>query len=65
VDECESVTNGNNVQQCSPPAACYTWDSVAGVLSGNCTDGYVDNIAGRDLHLSTVWLNLNRLCHCH
>ena len=31
--------DGNNVVQCSPAEACYVWDTVEGVLSGNCTLG--------------------------
>ena len=31
--------DGNNVLQCVPAEACYVFDSVEGVLSGNCTDG--------------------------
>jgi len=39
-------TNGEVIIQCSPPAACINHNSIAGVLSGNCSDGYVDNIPG-------------------
>ena len=38
--------DGNNVIQCNPPDACPIWDTVEQVLSGNCTVGYKDKVAG-------------------
>ena len=43
----QALADGNNVLQCVPAEACYVFDSVEGVLSGNCTDGYVDKNPGR------------------
>jgi hypothetical protein len=39
-------TDGAVVVGCSPPDACVSWADTAGVLSGNCSDGYTHGVPG-------------------